>query len=138
MENIDKAIEINLESWKKVGIPVPKAYEDWCIQHGRLDLLDGNKPNLSAESAFLPVPSRQELAEMFGLKLGADIAHESSIEPVSEEDINSMLNLALEAMARDLGIPIPKEIAGESKENSGPIEEDLPTMEEIFGMKRKE
>jgi hypothetical protein len=129
-------IRINLESWKKAGIPVPAAYRDWCIEHGRLDLLDSCKSNLSAEAVFLPVPSRQELAEMFGLKLGSDIAHEALELPATEEDINSMLNLALEAMARDLGIPIPKDIAHESSEidKNG----ELPSMEEIFGLKRKE
>lgn len=130
-------IRINLESWKKAGIPVPAAYKSWCIEHGRLDLLDSCKPNLSAEAAFLPVPSRQELAEMFGLKLGADLSLESLEEPASEEDINAMLNLALETMARDLGIKLPANIANESKIDM-PDEGELPSMEEIFGMKRKE
>lgn len=133
MENIDKAIEINLESWKKVGIAIPESYKSWCLEHGREDLLDCNKPNLSAESQFLPLPSRGELAAMFGLEIGSDIAHESSIEPATEEDVNAMLNLALEAMARDLGIPIPKDIAKES-EDIDPNGE-LPSMQEIFAGK---
>jgi len=134
--NIEEAIKLNIESWNKVGFPIPEAYKNWCIEHGREDLLDGNKPNLSAESAFLPVPSRAELAGMFGLELSA-ISSETLEEPVSEEDINSMLNLALEAMARDLGIEIPEGIiTGESREYDKNGE--LPSMEEIFGMKRKE
>ena len=36
---MEKAIEINIESWRKVGFPIPEAYKNWCIQHGREDLL---------------------------------------------------------------------------------------------------
>jgi len=41
MENtfMEKAMEINIESWRKVGFPIPEAYKNWCIQHGREDLL---------------------------------------------------------------------------------------------------
>jgi hypothetical protein len=140
MENkntcMETAMELNIESWKKVGIPIPEAYRNWCMEHGREDLLDGNKPNLSAESAFLPVPSRQELAEMFGLKLGSDISSEALELPTTEEDINAMLNLALETMARDLGIKLPQNIANESMDIDPNGE--LPSMEEIFGLKLKE
>jgi hypothetical protein len=130
--NMEKAIELNIESWNKAGYPIPEAYKNWCIEHGREDLLG----EISAESQFLPLPSRRELAEMFGLKIGSDIAHESLELPATEADVDSMMRFALEAMARDLNIPIPKDIAKES-EDIDPNGE-LPSMEEIFGMKRKE
>ena len=41
MENtfMEKAMEINIESWRKVGFPIPEAYKNWCTLHGREDLL---------------------------------------------------------------------------------------------------
>lgn len=140
--NIEEAMKLNIESWNRAGFAIPEPIKSWCRENGREDLIDCNKPNLSAETAFLPVPSRQELAEMLGVKLSGDLTHESlapteaRVEPASEEDINAMLNLALEAMARDLGIPLPTNIANESMDidKNG----ELPSMEEIFGIKRKE
>lgn len=131
--NIEEAIKLNIESWNKAGYPIPEAYKNWCIEHGREDLLGGNKPNLSAETAFLPLPSRGELAAMFGIDLPADLAHESLEEPASEEDIDAMLNLALETMARDLGIKIPANLTKESSDIDPNGE--LPSMKEIFGIK---
>ena len=108
MENtfMEKAMEINIESWRKAGYPIPEAYKNWCIEHGREGLLGGNKPNLSAETAFLPLPSRGELAAMFGIDLPADLAHESAEEPATEADMDAMINLAIEQMAHDFGVNI--------------------------------
>jgi len=132
MENTfrEKAMEINIEAWRKVGFPIPEAYKNWCMEHGREDLL-GDAP--SAESGFSPLPSRGELAAMFGIDLPADLAHESLEEPASEEDIDAMLNLALETMARDLGIKIPANLTKESSDIDPNGE--LPSMKEIFGIK---
>ena len=107
--NIEEAIKLNIESWNKAGYPIPEAYKNWCIEHGREDLLGGNKPNLSAETAFLPLPSRGELAAMFGIDLPADLAHESAEEPATEADMDAMINLAIEQMARDFGVEINHE-----------------------------
>lgn len=131
MENIDKAIELNIESWNKAGYPIPETYKQWCMEHGREDLLG----EISAESAFLPLPSTHELAEMLGVSLPDDFVVES--RPTTESDMDSMIDLAIEQWARDLGIEIPEGIiTGESSEidKNG----ELPTMEEIFGMKLKE
>jgi len=121
--NIEEAIKLNIESWNKAGYPIPEAYKNWCIEHGRDDLLGGNKPNLSAETAFLPLPSRGELAAMFGIDLPADLAHESAEKPATEADMGAMINLAIEQMARDLGVEIP------TKES---MPGELLSMEEIF------
>ena len=122
MENtfVERAIEINIESWRKVGFPIPEAYKNWCMEHGREDLL-GDAP--SAESGFSPLPSRGELAAMFGIDLPADLAHESAEEPATEADMGALINLAIEQMARDLGVEIP------TKES---MPGELLSMEEIF------
>ena len=101
--NMEKAMELNIESWNKAGYPIPEAYKNWCIEHGREDLL-GDAP--SAETAFLPLPSRGELAAMFGIDLPADLAHESAEEPATEADMDAMIDLAIEQMARDFGVNI--------------------------------
>ena len=36
---MEKAMEANIESWRKVGFPIPEAYKNWCTLHGREDLL---------------------------------------------------------------------------------------------------
>ena len=100
---MEKAMEINIESWRKAGYPIPEAYKNWCIEHGREDLL-GDAP--SAESGFSPLPSAYELAKILGVTLPADFVVESAEKPATEADMDAMINLAIEQMARDFGVNI--------------------------------
>jgi len=105
MENINM-IKVGIEAYRKYNLPVSDGLKNWCIEHGREDLL-GDAP--SAETAFLPLPSRGELAAMFGIDLPADLAHESAEEPATEADMDAMINLAIEQMARDFGVEVTHE-----------------------------
>jgi len=106
--NMEKAMEINIESWRKVGYPIPEAYKNWCTLHGREDLL-GEEYAPSAESGFSPMPSAHELAKILGVTLPADFVVESAEEPATEADMDAMINLAIEQMARDFGVEINHE-----------------------------
>ena len=110
MENtfMEKAMEINIESWRKAGYPIPEAYKNWCIEHGREDLL-GEEYAPSAESGFSPLPSAHELAKILGVTLPADFVVESAEEPASESEISALIDLAIEQMARDFGVEINHE-----------------------------
>ena len=110
MENtfMEKAMEINIESWRKAGYPIPEAYKNWCIEHGREDLL-GEEYAPSAESGFSPLPSAHELAKILGVTLPADFVVESAEEPATEADMDAMINLAIEQMAHDFGVEIDHE-----------------------------
>lgn len=133
MENnlTSEHIKMGIEAYTKYNLPVPDGLKDWCKANGREDLLG----EISVESQFLPLPSRAELAEMLGVKLPADMAHESLEEPATEADVDSMMRFALEGMARDLNIELPANLTSESEYDKNG---ELPSMEEIFGMKRKE
>ena len=98
MENtfMEKAMEINIESWRKVGYPIPEAYKNWCTLHGREDLLGIESDNF--------LPSAYELAEMLSVNLPADFVVES--RPTTEADMDALINLAIEQMARDFGVNI--------------------------------
>ena len=104
MENINM-IKVGIEAYRKYNLPVSDGLKNWCIEHGREDLL-GEEYAPSAESGFSPMPSRGELAAMFGIDLPADLAHESAEEPATEADMDAMINLAIEQMARDFGVNI--------------------------------
>ena len=84
MENtfMEKAIEINIESWRKVGYPIPEAYKNWCTLHGREDLLGIESDNF--------LPSAYELAEMLSVNLPADFVVESRPTTESENGIDSL------------------------------------------------
>ena len=84
MENtfMEKAIEINIESWRKVGFPIPEAYKNWCTLHGREDLLGIESGNF--------LPSAYELAEMLSVDLPADFVVESRPTTESENGIDSL------------------------------------------------
>ena len=100
MENtfMEKAMEINIESWRKVGYPIPEAYKNWCTLHGREDLLGIESGNF--------LPSAYGLAETLGVDLPADFVVESTEEPASESEISALIDLAIEQMARDFGVNI--------------------------------
>ena len=100
MENtfMEKAMEINIESWRKVGYPKPEAYKNLCTLHGREDLLGIESDNF--------LPSAYELAEMLSVNLPADFVVESAEKPATEADMGAMINLAIEQMARDFGVNI--------------------------------
>lgn len=92
MENkntyMEKAMELNIESWNRVGWPIPEPVKNWCREHGREDLLG----EINAESAFLP--STHELAEMFGVSLPDDFIVESKKrEAEIETGIDSLPNM---------------------------------------------
>ena len=95
---VEKAMEINIESWRKVGYPIPEAYKNWCTLHGREDLLGIESDNF--------LPSAYELAEMLSVDLPADFVAESAKEPATEADMDAMITLAIEQMARDFGVNI--------------------------------
>jgi hypothetical protein len=84
MENtfMEKAIEINIESWRKIGFPIPEAYKNWCTLHGREDLLGIESGNF--------LPSAYELAEMLSVDLPADFVVESRPTTESENGIDSL------------------------------------------------
>ena len=84
MENtfMEKAMEINIESWRKVGFPIPEAYKNWCTLHGREDLLGIESGNF--------LPSAYELAEMLSVDLPADFVVESRPTTESENGIDSL------------------------------------------------
>ena len=84
MENtfMEKAMEINIESWRKVGYPIPEAYKKWCTLHGREDLLGIESDNF--------LPSAYELAEMLSVNLPADFVVESRPTTESENGIDSL------------------------------------------------
>ena len=84
MENtfMEKAMEINIESWRKVGYPIPEAYKNWCTLHGREDLLGIESDNF--------LPSAYELAEMLSVNLPADFVVESRPTTESENGIDSL------------------------------------------------
>lgn len=84
MENtfMEKAIEINIESWRKIGFPIPEAYKNWCTLHGREDLLGIESGNF--------LPSAYELAEMLSVNLPADFVVESRPTTESEDGIDSL------------------------------------------------
>lgn len=107
MENtfMEKAMEANIESWRKVGYPIPEAYKNWCTLHGREDLL-GEEYAPSAESGFSPMPSAHELAKILGVTLPDEFVVESAEKPATEADMDAMINLAIEQMARDFGVNI--------------------------------
>jgi len=84
MENtfMEKAMEANIESWRKVGYPIPEAYKNWCSLHGREDLLGIESGNF--------LPSAYELAEMLSVDLPADFVVESRPTTESENGIDSL------------------------------------------------
>lgn len=84
MENtfMEKAIETNIESWRKIGFPIPEAYKNWCTLHGREDLLGIESGNF--------LPSAYELAEMLSVDLPADFVVESRPTTESENGIDSL------------------------------------------------
>jgi len=84
MENtfMEKAMEINIESWRKIGFPIPEAYKNWCTLHGREDLLGIESGNF--------LPSAYELAEMLSVDLPADFVVESRPTTESENGIDSL------------------------------------------------
>ncbi|MFA5409521.1 MAG: hypothetical protein WC343_12180 [Bacilli bacterium] len=84
MENtfMEKAIEINIESWRKIGFPIPEAYKNWCTLHGREDLLGIESGNF--------LPSAYELAEMLSVNLPADFVVEPRPTTESENGIDSL------------------------------------------------
>ena len=84
MENtfMEKAMEANIESWRKVGYPIPEAYKNWCTLHGREDLLGIESDNF--------LPSAYELAEMLSVNLSADFVVESRPTTESENGIDSL------------------------------------------------
>jgi hypothetical protein len=103
MENtfMEKAMEINIESWRKVGYPIPEAYKNWCTLHGREDLLGIESDNF--------LPSAYGLASLLGVTLPADFVVKSAEEPATEADMGALINLAIEQMARDFGVEINHE-----------------------------
>ena len=80
--NIEEAIKLNIESWNKVGFPIPEAYKNWCTLHGREDLLGIESGNF--------LPSAYELAEMLSVDLPADFVVESRPTTESENGIDSL------------------------------------------------
>lgn len=80
--NIEEAIKLNIESWNKVGYPIPEAYKNWCTLHGREDLLGIESGNF--------LPSAYELAEMLSVNLPADFVVESRPTTESENGIDSL------------------------------------------------
>jgi len=119
MENINM-IKVGIEAYRKYNLPVSDGLKNWCIEHGREDLL-GDAP--SAESGFSPLPSAHELAKILGVTLPDEFVVESAEEPATEADMDAMINLAIEQMVRDLGVEIP------TKES---MPGELLSMEEIF------
>ena len=113
--NMEKAMELNIESWNKAGYPIPEAYKNWCTLHGREDLLGIESDNF--------LPSAYGLASLLGVTLPADFVVESAEKPATGADMGAMINLAIEQMARDLGVEIP------TKES---MPGELLSMEEIF------
>ena len=103
MENtfMEKAMEANIESWRKVGYPIPEAYKNWCTLHGREDLLGIESDNF--------LPSAYGLASLLGVTLPDEFVVESAEEPATEADMDAMINLAIEQMARDFGVEIDHE-----------------------------
>ena len=81
MENtfMEKAIEINIESWRKIGFPIPEAYKNWCTLHGREDLLGIESGNF--------LPSAYGLASLLGVTLPDEFVVEST---ESENGIDSL------------------------------------------------
>jgi len=57
---MEKAIEINIESWRKVGFPIPEAYKNWCTLHGREDLL-GIENGTESENGIDSLPTMEEI-----------------------------------------------------------------------------
>lgn len=84
MENtfMEKAMEINIESWRKVGYPIPEAYKNWCTLHGREDLLGIESDNF--------LPSAYELASLLGVTLPDEFVVESRPTTESENGIDSL------------------------------------------------
>ena len=79
---MEKAMEINIESWRKVGYPIPEAYKNWCTLHGREDLLGIESDNF--------LPSAYGLASLLGVTLPADFVVESRPTTESENGIDSL------------------------------------------------
>lgn len=105
MENINM-IKVGIEAYRKYNLPVSDGLKNWCIEHGREDLL-GDAP--SAESGFSPMPSAHELAKILGVTLPADFVVESAEEPATEADMDALIDLAIEQMAHDFGVEINHE-----------------------------
>ena len=104
MENINM-IKVGIEAYRKYNLPVSDGLKNWCIEHGREDLL-GEEYAPSAESGFSPLPSAHELAKILGVTLPADFVVESAEEPATEADMDALIDLAIEQMARDFGVNI--------------------------------
>lgn len=103
---MQNTIKVAIESFTRHNLPIPDGLTNWCIEHGREDLL-GDAP--SAESGFSPMPSAHELAKILGVTLPADFVVESTEEPATEADMDAMIDLAIEQMARDFGVEINHE-----------------------------
>ena len=86
MENINM-IKVGIEAYRKYNLPVSDGLKNWCIEHGREDLL-GDAP--STESGFSPLPSAHELAKILGVNLPADFVVESRPTTESENGIDSL------------------------------------------------
>ena len=102
MQNINM-IKVGIDAYRKYNLPVSDGLKNWCIEHGREDLL-GDAP--SAESGFSPMPSAHELAKILGVDLPADFVVESREAPALESEISALIDLAIEQMARDFGVNI--------------------------------
>ena len=95
---MQNTIKVAIESFTRHNLPIPDGLTNWCIEHSREDLL-------AAESdSFLP--TREQFASLLGVTLPADFVVESAEEPATEADMDALINLAIEQMARDFGVNI--------------------------------
>ncbi len=124
--NIESNIRAAINAYTKYNLSVPDGLKNWCIQHGREDLLTAESDNF--------LPSTKELAGQLGITLPDGFVAESREEPASEADISALLDLAVEQLAREIGVSMPKKPTGESKNrelSNAEIEAMLPSKEEL-------
>lgn len=95
---MENTIKIAIESFTRHNLPVPDGLTDWCVEHSREDLLAAESDNF--------LPSAEEFAKMLGVNIPDGFVVESREAPASESDMDALINLAIEQMARDFGVNI--------------------------------
>lgn len=95
---MQNTIKVAIESFTRHNLPIPDGLTNWCIEHGREDLLAAESDNF--------LPSTEEFAKMLGVNIPDGFVVESREAPASESDMDALIDLAIEQMARDFGVNI--------------------------------
>lgn len=95
---MENTIKVAIESFTRHNLPVPDGLTNWCIEHSREDLLAAESDNF--------LPSTEEFAKMLGVNIPDGFVVESREAPASESDMDALIDLAIEQMARDFGVII--------------------------------